>query len=105
MSAPTHSSRPQHVPPGRLVVPAPAVSTDARTVRIGPLPSAGHPGTPPRTAQRIVLRAHSPLGSAIDVVARLGTAVTLAALLVLTATALGAVDGEPMPTGSATTER
>jgi hypothetical protein len=39
------------------------------------------------------------------VVARLGTAVTLAALLVVTATALGAVDNEPMPTGAATSGR
>ena len=52
-----------------------------------------------------MLPARSPLGTAVDVVARLGTAVTLAALLVVTATALGVVDGEPMPTGAATTGR
>jgi hypothetical protein len=105
MSAPTHSSRPQHVPAARPPAPASAASADARTVRIGPLPAARHLPAAPHPAQRLVLRARSPLGSAVDLVARLGTAVTLAALLVLTATALGAVDGEPMPTGATTTER
>jgi hypothetical protein len=101
MSAPTPSSRPQYVPSGRPVDPLFRVSADARTMRIAPcLPDDHLPGTP-RNAQRLVLRARSPLGSAVDVVARLGTAVTLAALLVVTATALGAVDGEPMPTGAA----
>jgi hypothetical protein len=58
---------------------------------------------PPAVAKKLVLPAHTPLGTAFDVVARLGTAITLAALLVVTATVLGVVDGEPMPTGATST--
>ncbi|HSU11127.1 MAG TPA: hypothetical protein VLK57_18160 [Pseudonocardia sp.] len=105
MSAPTPSSRPQYVPSGRPVDPLFRVSADARTMRIAPCLPDDHLAGTPRNAQRLVLRARSPLGSAVDLVARLGTAVTLAALLVVTATALGAVDGEPMPTGAATAGR
>jgi hypothetical protein len=36
----------------------------------------------------------------VDVAARLGTAVTLAALLILTGTALTLLDAEPTPTGA-----
>jgi len=67
-------------------------------VWIAPTPPTGH--TP-----RLVRRARSPIHTVVDVVARLGTAVTLAALLVVTATALGVVDDRPMPTGAATAWR
>lgn len=42
---------------------------------------------------------------AFDVVARLGTAVTLAALLVVTGTLLAALDAEPVPAGVSTAGR
>ena len=95
MSAPTRPSRPQH----ESVSGPPA---DAPTIWIAPTPPDGYR---PATGRRLVLPARSPVGTALDLVARLGTAVTLAALLVVTATALGVVDGEPMPTGAATTRR
>jgi hypothetical protein len=87
MSAPTSPWRPQPVP-------------DDCTVWIAPTP-------PPldRPAMRLTLPARSRTGTAFDLAARLGTAVTLAALLVVTATALGVVDGEPMPTGAASSGR
>jgi hypothetical protein len=40
--------------------------------------------------------------TALDHVARLGTAVTLAALLVVTGTLLAALDAEPVPAGVST---
>jgi hypothetical protein len=97
MSAPTHPSRPQHTP---YVRPVDALS-DARTVWIAPTPPDFGP-RPAAVAKKLVLPARTPLGTAFDAVARLGTAITLAALLVVTATVLGAVDGEPMPTGATT---
>jgi hypothetical protein len=97
MSAPTHPSRPQHTP---YVRPVDAPS-DVRTVWIAPTPpDLAH--RPRGVGKKLVLPAHTPLGTAFDVVARLGTAITLAALLVVTATVLGVVDGEPMPTGATT---
>lgn len=103
MSAPTPSSRPQHIPaiPPTVASGSPA---EAQTIRISPTSLDDVPTTV-RTGRRLVLPARSPAGTAVDLIARLGTAVTLAALLVVTATALGAVDGEPMPTGAATTGR
>jgi hypothetical protein len=98
MSAPTHPSRPQHT----SVSGPPA---DAPTIWIAPTPPDSYRPGSPGTGRRLVLPARSPVGTAFDLVARLGTAVTLAALLVVTATALGVVDGEPMPTGAATTGR
>lgn len=88
MSAPTPPWRPQHTVPDDL------------TIWIAPTP-------PPvdRPAKRLTLPARSRTGTAVDLAARLGTAVTLVALLVVTATALGVVDGEPMPTGAASTGR
>ena len=94
MSAPTPPSRPQHTP-----------GSDAPTMRIAPAPPDGRRPAAPGTGRRLALPARSPASTAFDVVARLGTAVTLAALLVVTATALGVVDDQPMPTGSATTGR
>jgi hypothetical protein len=89
MSAPTPPWRPQHAVP------------DDHTVWIAPTPPPlGRP-----TAKPLTLPARSRAGTAFDLVARLGTAVTLAALLVVTVTALGVVDGEPMPTGAASTGR
>jgi hypothetical protein len=43
------------------------------------------------------------LGVAVDVAARVGAAVTLAALLVVVGTVLTMVDAEPTPTGVTTT--
>ena len=97
MSAPTHPSRPQHAPHVRPV----DAPSDARTVWIAPTPPDFGP-RPAAVAKKLVLPARTPLGTAFDAVARLGTAITLAALLVVTATVLGAVDGEPMPTGATT---
>jgi hypothetical protein len=98
MSAPTHPSRPQHAS-------ASGPPADAPTIWIAPTPPDGYRPASPGTGRRLVLPARSPVSTAFDLVARLGTAVTLAALLVVTATALGVVDGEPMPTGAATTGR
>ena len=88
MSAPTPPSRPLY---------APVRPVEARTVRLTPLGTTGEAG------QKLVLSARSPLRTAVELVARLGTAVTLAALLVVTATVLGVVGGEPAPTGATTT--
>ena len=93
MSAPTPPWRPQH-----------AVSDDL-TVWIAPTPPPLDRRAAPRTGKPLTLPARSRAGTAFDLVARLGTAVTLAALLVVTATALGVVDGEPTPTGAASTGR
>jgi hypothetical protein len=88
MSAPTPPWRPQHT-----------VADDV-TVWIAPTPPP-----PDRPVKRLTLPARSRTGTAFDLAARLGTAVTLAALLVVTATALGVVDDEPMPAGAASTGR
>ena len=45
------------------------------------------------------------LGTALAVLARLGTAVTLAALLVVTGTLLAVLDVEPVPAGVSTAGR
>jgi hypothetical protein len=97
MSAPTHPSRPQHAPHVRPV----HAPSDVRAVWIAPTPpDPGHRS--PGVGKQLVLPAHTPLRTAFEVVARLGTAITLAALLVVTATVLGVVEGEPMPTGATT---
>jgi hypothetical protein len=49
--------------------------------------------------------ARSALGAAFEIVARLGTAVTLAALLVVTGTLLVVLDDEPVPAGVSTAGR
>ncbi|MDT7580570.1 MAG: hypothetical protein QOK35_1834 [Pseudonocardiales bacterium] len=49
--------------------------------------------------------APSALRVAFDIVARLGTAVTLAALLVVTGTLLAVLDAEPVPAGVSTAGR
>jgi hypothetical protein len=57
-----------------------------------------------RTRERDTTRpSRSVFGTAFDVVARVGTAVTLAALLVVVGTLLAMVDAEPTPTGATTT--
>ena len=103
MSAPMPSSRPQHVPSIRPTV-ASGSPAEAQTVRISPTSLHDVPTTV-RTGRRLVLPARSPVGTAVDLIARLGTAITLAALLVMTATALCVVDDTPTPTGAATTGR
>ena len=47
----------------------------------------------------------SALLTAFEIIARLGTAVTLAALLVVTGTLLAALDAEPVPAGVSTAGR
>jgi hypothetical protein len=47
----------------------------------------------------------STAGTAFEIVARLGTAVTLAALLVVTGTLVAALDAEPVPAGVSTAGR
>ena len=49
--------------------------------------------------------ARSTLDTLIRIVARLGTAVTLAALLVVTGTLLAVLDAEPVPAGVSTADR
>jgi hypothetical protein len=49
--------------------------------------------------------ARSTLGTTLAVLARLGTAVTLAALLVVTGTLLAVLDVEPVPAGVSTAGR
>jgi hypothetical protein len=49
--------------------------------------------------------ARSALGTAFEIVARLGTAITLAALLVVTGTLLAVLDTEPVPAGVTTSGR
>ena len=57
-----------------------------------------------RTPARYTIRSsRSVFGVAVDVAARVGAAVTLAALLVVVGTVLTMVDAEPMPTGVTTT--
>jgi hypothetical protein len=78
ISAPTPPPQPAHHPHDR-----------------GPLPGRPDPGAPPGPAR-------SRRARALDVVARVGTAVTLAALLVLTGTVLGLLDAAPTPAGVTT---
>ena len=63
-----------------------------------PQPPAHEPPEDPRPAR-------SALGTAFDIVARLGTAVTLAALLVVTGSLLAVLDAEPVPAGVTTAGR
>jgi hypothetical protein len=95
MSAPTpswHPMNPQARPPtGALDLP---------TLRLTPLrPDLRGAG------RRMVLPARSPAGTAVDVLARLGSAVTVAALLVLTGTVVGATHAGPTPAGVTTPGR
>jgi hypothetical protein len=53
----------------------------------------------------MILPARSTRGTAFDVAARVGTAVTLVALLVVTGAVLGVVDAAPVPAGAATAGR
>jgi hypothetical protein len=59
-----------------------------------PVPTSHPPIRPSRSA----------LGTAFDVVARVGTAVTLAALLVVVGTVLATIHAAPAPTGAAVTD-
>jgi hypothetical protein len=53
----------------------------------------------------MILPGRSGVRTALDVVTRIGTAVTLAALLVVTGTVLGAVQAEPTPAGVTSPDR
>jgi hypothetical protein len=59
----------------------------------------------PTNAHFTIRPSRSAFGTAFDVVARIGTAVTLAALLVVVGTALATVDAAPTPTGVNTVDR
>jgi hypothetical protein len=85
MSAPTP---PPHLP----------AAFDARTVWLGPGPVPA----PSDAARRMILPARSRRARLIDVAARIGTAVTLAALLIITGMVLTMVDKAPTPTGATT---
>ena len=85
MSAPTFPNR----PPGRPEWLAP------RPVTVAPSPPA----------RRLVLSPRSTFGTVVDIAARIGTAVTLVALMVLTGTVLAVHNAEPVPIGAATTGR
>jgi hypothetical protein len=85
MSAPTP---PRHLP----------AALDARTVWLGPRPVPA----PSDGVRRMILPARSRRTRLIDVAARIGTAVTLAALLIVTGMVLTMVDAEPTPTGATT---
>ena len=79
MSSPTSPHRP-HDPAGRPV----------RRVR-------------PETARLAARRVRRPTpGGPVDLVARIGTAVTLVAMMIVVGSAFAMVDGEPVPTGAAT---
>jgi hypothetical protein len=54
---------------------------------------------------RLAVPPRSALGTVSDVAAHLGTVVTLAALLVVGGTVLGAVGATPVPAGSAVQSR
>jgi hypothetical protein len=77
MPAPTPRSRPLHIP-------------------AGPVRDAEH---------RLILPGRSTLGAAFDAVARVGTAVTLVALLVVTCAVLGVDDDSPVRAGPTTAGR
>jgi hypothetical protein len=86
MSAPTPPPHP------------PVASYDARTEWLGPrLPLSSPP------VRRMVLPARTRTATLVDVAARIGTVVTLAALLIVAGTVLTMVDAEPVPTGATTT--
>jgi hypothetical protein len=95
MSAPTPSRRPMHP----LARP-PIGVLDLPTLQLTPLrPDVRGAG------RRMVLPARSRAGTAADVLARLGSAITLAALLVLTGTVVGATHAGPTPAGVTTPGR
>jgi hypothetical protein len=86
MSAPT--------PPPHL----PVASYDARTEWLAPrLPRSSPP------ERRMILAARTRRARLVDVAARIGTVVTLAALLIVAGTVMTMVDADPVPTGAATT--
>jgi hypothetical protein len=98
MSAPTPPSRPPHAPTARPPLPGPLAPT-MRIIAVpppGPMPDAGRP---------MILSAGSARGRAFDVAARVGTAVTLLALLVVTGAVLGVLDAPPVTAGAATAGR
>ena len=63
------------------------------------------PPAPPNRARPDGTGPRSPLHTALDVAARIGTAVTLAALLVVTGMVLTLAHDEPTPAGVSTTGR
>jgi hypothetical protein len=78
-----------------------AMSAPTPTWRRTPSPAARPAVRPPeRDTERDARTSRSAFDTALDVTARLGTAVTLAALLVLTGTVLGLADAVP-PAASA----
>ena len=79
------------------------MSVDAPTVWLRPRPTATR--TASDATPRLSFPARSPLGTALDLAARVGTAVTLAALLIVTGTVVTMVDAGPVPTGAASTGR
>ena len=86
MSAPT--------PPPHL----PAAFHDARTEWL--VPRVPQPAPPER---RMILAGRTRRATLVDVAARIGTVVTLAALLIVAGTVMTMVDAEPVPTGATTT--
>jgi hypothetical protein len=90
MSAPTPPpTHPPHLPG--------TWSYDARTEWLGPRPLQSAP-----PERRMILPARSRMATMLDVAARVGTVVTLAALLIVAGTVLTMVAAEPVPTGAAT---
>ena len=74
----------------------------ARTEWLAPRPVTA---TPPPAARPMVLSPRSTFGTVVDTAARIGTAVTLVALMVLTGTALAVLHAQPTPTAATTTGR
>jgi hypothetical protein len=101
------ASRPLEIPVVAMSAPIPpphlpSAASPARTEWLGPRPLDA---TPPEPGRPMIPPTRSRLATVIDVVARVGTAVTLAALLIVTGTVLTMVDAAPVPTGAATAGR
>jgi len=64
-----------------------------------------HPAPVAPDDRRAVLSRRSTFRTVVDAAARIGSAVTLAALLVVTGMVVTALDAQPAPTGAATTGR
>ena len=101
MSVPMPRPRPPHVGTAPPLLSGPL----APTVRISVVPAPAPPGPEPDAQRRMILPAASTRGTALDVAARVGTAVTLVALLVVTGAVLGVVDAAPARAGAATAGR
>jgi hypothetical protein len=77
--------------------PAPVPASEARTEWLRP--------NPLRPARPMILPSRSRVTTVLNIAARIGTAVTLAALLVVTGSLLTMVDAQPVPTGASSTGR